>query len=51
MVSPKIALAILLTILCIILSGFGENIFVAYTQCVCYIYIIYLCVSRYYEER
>jgi len=50
MVSLKIVLAAILTLLCIILSSIGENIFVAYTQCVCYIYIIYLCVSRYYEE-
>jgi hypothetical protein len=48
--SPKIVLAAILTVLCIILSGIGENIFVAYTQCICYVYIVYLCVSRYYEE-
>jgi len=49
--SNKILLALFLTILCIPLSAVGENIFVAYSQILCYIIITALITSRYYEEK
>ncbi len=49
--SIKIILAALLTIGCIIMSGIGENIYVAFTQTFLYTVIIALIVSRFYEEK
>jgi len=48
--SIKIILATILSLVCIVLSGIGENIYVAYLQIMIYIGIISLIVSRYYEE-
>lgn len=42
----NIKLAALLTIGCIILSGFGENIYLAIFQVMLYIYILYLCLKE-----
>ncbi len=46
MIRPNIKLAALLTIGCIILSGFRENIYLAIFQLMLYIYIVYLCVKE-----
>jgi|TARA_R110000765_G_scaffold418668_1_gene522310 hypothetical protein len=45
-VRNNIKLAALLTIGCIILSGFGENIYLAIFQVVLYIIIAYLIVKE-----
>ena len=48
--SIKIILTAILSLACIILSGIGENIYVAYLQIVLYGGIISLIVSRFHEE-
>jgi len=48
--SIKIILAVILSLACIILSGIGANIYVAYLQILLYGGIIALIVSRYHED-
>jgi len=50
-VNTKLTLAVILSILCIILSEVGNNMYTAYLQIMLYTGVVALILSRYHEDK